>query len=148
MKTIALLMVLVAGAWAQEAILPPYRPMPPLSGRIVCAGSSTVSNLVNRWADGLTRVHPDLRIEVIGGGTANAPAALAKGASHLAPMTRPMTASELAAYRKARGRDPLAVVVAIDALAVLVHTTIRSLHSACPRSNASSAPSRRTMPRR
>lgn len=137
-----MLLILVALAAAEDGLaLPPYRPVPPLSGRIVCAGSSTVSNLVNLWADGLTRSHPDLRIEVIGGGTANAPATLASGASHVAPMTRPMTAGECAAYRKARGHDPLAVVVAISMRSPSWCTaTIRSPRSAFPRSNASSAP--------
>jgi len=104
-----------------DRALPDYLPAPALSGHLVVMGSSTVSNLVNRWTEDVQRVHRSVSIEVIGGGTANAPASLADGRSQCAPMTRPMTVAEIGAYSKKRGHPPLGIAVAIDALAVLVN---------------------------
>lgn len=116
-----LLLLAAALLAAGEAEAPGFVPAAPLSGRIVSIGSSTVSNLVHRWGDDLARVHPDAAVEITGGGSTKAPEALAAGRSQLAPMTRAMTPAELAAVRAGRRREPTGIIVALDALAVLVH---------------------------
>ena len=54
-------------------------------------------------------------------GTATAPPALLSGRAVIASMTRRMNESELEAFRRKRGREPLAIAVAADAIAVFVH---------------------------
>jgi phosphate transport system substrate-binding protein len=54
-------------------------------------------------------------------GSNTAPAALIEGTSNVAPMSRRMTVEETAAFRDARGYEPTAIRVGLDALAVFVN---------------------------
>src|SRR5262245_31318181 len=54
-------------------------------------------------------------------GSATAPAALLAEASQLGPMSRPMSAEELAAFEARYHYKPTSLRVAIDALAIYVH---------------------------
>ncbi|MBW2282131.1 MAG: PstS family phosphate ABC transporter substrate-binding protein [Deltaproteobacteria bacterium] len=55
------------------------------------------------------------------GGTNSGPPALLAGRAQIASMTRPFNASEREAFRRKHGREPVAIPVAADALAVFVH---------------------------
>jgi phosphate transport system substrate-binding protein len=55
-----------------------------------------------------------------GRGTATAPEALRKGICDLAPMSRPMTDAELHGIVLADGTRPLAIPIAVEALAIIV----------------------------
>jgi phosphate transport system substrate-binding protein len=67
--------------------------------------------------DGLfEREHPGVRFALILKGTRTAPAALASGGSLLAPMGAAFTPSQLAAYRREVGSDPVAFRIAHDSL--------------------------------
>lgn len=84
-------------------------------------GSDTLGNLVLRWMQAYRARHPDIQIALQTPGSAGAPLALASGAADLGPMSRPMTAAEIAAYRERRGVEPGRVEIALDAIAVFVH---------------------------
>ncbi len=96
--------------------------VPAAGGEIVSIGSDTMGRLVAAWGDGARERHPELRVRVESRGSATAPGPLTRGESQLGPMSRRMTDEEERAFREATGRRPLAVLVALDALAVYVHS--------------------------
>lgn len=90
-------------------------------GAIKSVGSDTLETVMVKWGDAFKAAHPDVTIEIAGEGSATAPPALTAGDSNIAPMSRTMTREEVEAYRTRHGHDPLAIRVALDALAVYVH---------------------------
>jgi len=110
----ALLVVLVA-------CTSPARALEGIAGTLTSVGSDTASVLITRWAAAFQADHPGARIQAQASGSASAPIALIEGAADLGPMSRPMNASEEAAFRARYGYAPTRVVVAHDAIAVFVH---------------------------
>lgn len=100
---------------------PDYIKVHEAKGVIRSIGSSTVSGLVNAWADAFSKLHPGASVEVSGGGSSTATPALLNSACDIAPMSRPMNDAELAQFKQKFGYEPLRIVIAIDALAVFVH---------------------------
>lgn len=100
---------------------PDYVKVHEAKGVIRSVGSSTVSGLVNAWADAFSTLHPGASVEVSGGGSSTATPALLSGDCDIAPMSRPMNDEELAQFKQKFGYEPFRIVVAIDALAVFVH---------------------------
>jgi phosphate binding protein len=122
---IALVALSVSGAAAQTGANPSD-----FNGEIVAAGSSTVAPVTARLFEMFTRMgfRGTTRNDVLGTGA---------GFEHfcqdlnadLANASRPIRESELAACR-ANGREPIELVIAIDALAVVVsasNTFVRDL---------------------
>ena len=91
------------------------------NGTLTSVGSDTASALMTRWAAGFRAHHPGARIQAQGSGSASAPIALIEGAADLGPMSRPMSASEEAAFYARFGYAATGFVVAHDAIAVFVH---------------------------
>ncbi len=83
-------------------------------------GSDTIVNLALAWAEAYRQVNPDLLIAVTGGGSGTGIASLINGTVDIANVSRQMEASEIAAA-EANGIVPMEFVVAIDALAIIVH---------------------------
>ena len=83
-------------------------------------GSDTLVNLALAWAEAYMQVHPDIRISVTGGGSGTGIAALINGTVQLANASREMKGEEIKAA-KANGIDPVELVVARDAIAVVVN---------------------------
>ncbi len=83
-------------------------------------GSDTLVNLALAWAEAYRKIRPDVSIAVTGGGSGTGIAALINGTVDIANASRRMTEEEIAAAR-ANGIEPVEFVVAIDALAVIVH---------------------------
>ena len=83
-------------------------------------GSDTLVNLALAWAEAYMQAHPDIRISVTGGGSGTGIAALINGTVHLANASREMKGEEIKAA-KANGIDPVELVVARDAIAVVVN---------------------------
>ena len=84
------------------------------------SGSDTMSVIVRGWAKGFERTRSGVKVEVEGRGSSTGPPALLAGRAQIASMTRPMNDAELEAFRRRFGREPIAVVVGIDAVAVFV----------------------------
>ena len=89
--------------------------------RLVSVGSDTLEPIFRAWGDELELRIPGIVFELHATGSTTAPPALSIGRSQLAPMSRPMTDGEAAAFEEARGHPPISVRVALDALAVYVH---------------------------
>ncbi|MEL7027863.1 MAG: phosphate ABC transporter substrate-binding protein [Pseudomonadota bacterium] len=88
---------------------------------LTSVGSDTLRPLMEAWAEGYGGMAPDTSIDIASPGSNAAPAALSEGRSDLAPMSRKMTDGEIDGFKAVRGRRPLKLVVALDALAVYVH---------------------------
>ena len=83
-------------------------------------GSDTLVNVALAWAENYRLVEPDVSIAVTGGGSGTGIAALINGTVDIANASREMKESEFEDAR-ANGIEPVEHVVAIDALAVIVH---------------------------
>ncbi|RTR05688.1 phosphate ABC transporter substrate-binding protein [Halomonas nitroreducens] len=91
------------------------------SGTLDTVGSDTMAGLMLRWGERLARQHPGMRVQLQASGSASAPPALTAGTTLLGPMSRPMTEAEHQAFVDRYGYPPREVVVARDALVVVVH---------------------------
>ncbi len=109
------------GAVQVDPAIEPYRPVSGISGNLNSVGSDTLNNLMTLWAEGFRKVYPNVNIQVEGKGSATAPPALIEGTAQLGPMSRPMKEEEEEAFVRKHGFRPLAVTVAVDALAIYVH---------------------------
>ncbi|MDC8804616.1 phosphate ABC transporter substrate-binding protein [Halomonas pacifica] len=99
----------------------PLQAATPIAGTLHSTGSETLASLMLRWGEALEARHPGVRLQLQASGSSTAPPALVAGSTRLGPMSRPMSESERAAFEAAHGYAPLAVPVALDALAFFVH---------------------------
>jgi phosphate transport system substrate-binding protein len=100
--------------------VPTGPPEPGTSLSITNVGSDTMVNLALAWAEAYHELHPEVSISVTGGGSGTGIAALINGSTHIANASREMMEEELSEAR-ARGIEPIAHVVALDAIAVVVN---------------------------
>ncbi|MAU01858.1 MAG: phosphate-binding protein [Anaerolineaceae bacterium] len=83
-------------------------------------GSDTLVNIALAWAEAYQQVAPEVTVAVTGGGSGTGIASLINGTVDIANASRDMKESEIE-EAQANGFDPVEHVVAIDALAVIVH---------------------------
>ena len=83
-------------------------------------GSDTLVNIALAWAEAYQNVAPEVTVAVTGGGSGTGIAALINGTVDIANASRAMKDSEIE-EAQANGFEPIEHVVAIDALAVIVH---------------------------
>jgi phosphate transport system substrate-binding protein len=89
------------------------------AANITIKGSDTMVILAQRWAETYMKQHPDVTIQVTGGGSGTGIAALINKTTNLANSSRPIKGEEIA-KAGANGVDPGEFKVALDALAVVV----------------------------
>ncbi|OPX55668.1 phosphate ABC transporter substrate-binding protein, PhoT family [Oceanospirillum multiglobuliferum] len=112
----------IANAAAElDPKLPTYEKSSGVSGNLSSVGSDTLANLMTLWAEEYKRAYPNVNIQIQAAGSSTAPPALTEGTANLGPMSRKMKDKELEAFENKHGYKPVAVPVAIDALAVFVH---------------------------
>ena len=104
-----------------DAGVPDYQKASGISGNLSSVGSDTLANLMTLWAEEFNREYPNVNIQIQAAGSSTAPPALTEGTSNLGPMSREMKDDELEAFEDKYGYKPIAVPVAIDALAVMVN---------------------------
>jgi phosphate transport system substrate-binding protein len=92
----------------------------PASRAIQNKGSDTLVNIALAWAETYRVVDPTVSIAVTGGGSGTGIAALINGTVDIANASRPMKDGEIE-EAQANGIEPVEHVVAIDALAVIIH---------------------------
>ena len=112
----------IASGEGVDPALPGYEPRPfevardasyvNAEGAIVVLGYNDMRNFLTPLAARFTAAHPGVRLALELPGTRFAPAALASGASALAPMGAELTPPQLADYRARVGTDPVAIRVA------------------------------------
>ncbi len=111
---------LAAGAQVDPS-LPDYQKTSGVSGNLSSVGSDTLANLMTLWAEEFKRQYPNVNIQIQAAGSSTAPPALTEGTSNVGPMSRKMKDKEVQAFEAKYGYKPLAIPVAIDALAVFVN---------------------------
>jgi phosphate transport system substrate-binding protein len=92
----------------------------PASRAIQNKGSDTLVNIALAWAETYRDVDPSVSIAVTGGGSGTGIAALINGTVDIANASRAMKDGEIE-EAQANGIDPIEHVVAIDALAIILH---------------------------
>ncbi|MDH5326274.1 MAG: phosphate ABC transporter substrate-binding protein PstS family protein [Gammaproteobacteria bacterium] len=119
----ALSLIYLVPAQAQDVDpkLPQYKKSSGVSGNLSSVGSDTLANLMTLWAEEFKRLYPNVNVQIQAAGSSTAPPALTEATANLGPMSRKMKDKETAAFEKRYGYKPLAIPVAIDALAVYVH---------------------------
>ncbi|MCL6480981.1 MAG: phosphate ABC transporter substrate-binding protein [Firmicutes bacterium] len=90
---------------------------------ITVKGSDTMVILGQRWAEVYMQRHPGVVIQVTGGGSGTGIAALVNGTTDIAESSRPIKEKEIAAVREKRSLPVLELPVAVDGLAVYVHSS-------------------------
>lgn len=85
------------------------------------AGSDTMVNAAQAWAEEYKNVAPDVSVEVSGGGSGTGIAALINGTVDVANCSREMHEDEIARAQQNTGKTPIEFLVGYDALAVYVH---------------------------
>lgn len=83
-------------------------------------GSDTMVNLAQKWAEIYMQLHPNVSIQVTGGGSGTGVASLLNGTTDLANSSRELKESELETA-KLKGVTPVVYEVALDGIAVIVH---------------------------
>jgi phosphate transport system substrate-binding protein len=86
-------------------------------------GSDTMVNLAQAWAEAFVLTHPRIAVEVSGGGSGTGIAALIQGSVDIANSSRAIRPEEAKAAFERHGRNVVGQVVALDALAVFVHSS-------------------------
>ena len=109
------------GAIQVDANLKAYGKTKGVSGNLNSIGSDTLNNLMTLWAEGFRKQYPGVKIQIEGKGSSTAPPALIEGTAQVAPMSRPMKSTEVDSFEKKYKYKPMAIPVAIDALAVYVN---------------------------
>jgi phosphate transport system substrate-binding protein len=84
-------------------------------------GSDTLVILAQKWAEIYMSKHPDVKIQVTGGGSGIGFAALQNNTTDIADASRPIKPNERAACIKAFGKNPREYKVALDGLSVYVN---------------------------
>lgn len=85
------------------------------------AGSDTMVNLAQAWAEAYATVEGGADVEVSGGGSGTGIAALINGTCDIANSSRRIEPDEAETARSKTGKDPIEFVVGFDALAIFVH---------------------------
>ena len=119
--TIGLMSAVSFSALAVDKDLPEYQKVSGVSGNLSSVGSDTLANMMTFWAEEFKRTYPNVNIQIQAAGSSTAPPALTEATSSIGPMSRKMKSREIEAFEKRFGYKPMAVRVAIDALAVFVH---------------------------
>jgi len=118
---LGLLMSTSASAVSVDKGIPEYKATSGISGNLSSVGSDTLANLMTLWAESFKRSYPNVNIQIQAAGSSTAPPGLTESTSNIGPMSRKMKDKEVAAFEDRYGYKPLAIPVAIDALAVYVN---------------------------
>jgi len=88
---------------------------------IQCAGSDTIVNVSQAWAEKYREIEKNISVEVSGGGSGTGIAGLMNGTLDIANSSRKITHEEFEKIVKERGKEPVEHIVGYDALAVFVN---------------------------
>lgn len=111
MKTTTLVLALALGSVLQS----------PAGEIITVKGSDTMVILAQRWAERYMAAHPDVTIQVTGGGSGTGISALINGTTDICNASRPMKPSERDKLKARFGSRGVEIKTAQDGLSVYVH---------------------------
>jgi phosphate transport system substrate-binding protein len=88
---------------------------------ITVKGSDTMVILNQRWAEAYMKTHPDVIVQVTGGGSGTGISALISGSTDVCAASRPMKPEEADALKKNAGGDRVEIPVAKDGIAIYLN---------------------------
>jgi phosphate transport system substrate-binding protein len=91
------------------------------SRTVTIKGSDTMVILGQRWAETYMGQHPQVRIQVTGGGSGTGIAALINGGTDICEASRPMKDKEKEQVKARHGKDVKEMPVALDGIGIYVH---------------------------
>jgi phosphate transport system substrate-binding protein len=91
------------------------------AGTVTVKGSDTMVVLGQRWAEEFMRKHPEITIQVTGGGSGTGISALINGTTDVCEASRAMKDAEKKQLAEKAGAPPIEIPVAKDGLSVYVH---------------------------
>ncbi len=89
--------------------------------KITVKGSDTMVILGQRWAEQYMKTHPDISIQVTGGGSGTGISALINGTTDICNSSRPMKESERNKLKEKFGSKGVEIKCALDGLTIYVH---------------------------
>ena len=99
----------------------PYHKQKEITGTAVLSGSTTMLALGKSWSDRFRKFHPQVTFTRGPDGTEAGLESLSEDSSVIAGCSRPLLDSDLATLKNGKCKDPLAVIVALDPLALYVN---------------------------
>jgi phosphate transport system substrate-binding protein len=84
-------------------------------------GSDTMILLAQKWSEIFGKSHPNIQVQVTGGGSGTGISALINGTTDIANSSRPMKDEEKKQIKEKFGSDVVEIAVATDGIAVYVH---------------------------
>lgn len=93
-----------------------------IDNKLTIKGSDTMVILNQRWSEEYMKLHPDVSIQVTGGGSGTGIAALRQGTTELAAASRSIKPKEKEEIEKIFHQQVFEIPVAIDALSIFVNT--------------------------
>ena len=91
--------------------------------RITIKGSDTMVILNQRWAEEFMKRHPNILVQVTGGGSGIGIAALISGTTNICASSRSLKQKEVEDLKKRYGHEPVKYEVAYDGICIYVHPT-------------------------
>jgi phosphate transport system substrate-binding protein len=101
--------------------LEPYRPIDTVQGTIDFGGSVTMQDLGKRWAQTFKLFHPKVEFKGTTNGSEIALQSLAENPKLIAGVSRPVDESDLKALQSGKCKEPVAVTIGMESLALYVH---------------------------
>ncbi len=94
-----------------DPAIPAYKPVSGISGSLKGVESNTVTNLMQLWIAGFTKIYPNVKIQVDIGGSGQGGPRLTAGTADFAFISREMMGREVTPFIDKFGRKPLAIAV-------------------------------------
>jgi phosphate transport system substrate-binding protein len=108
----------IAGVLALTAILYAFMPAPK---KITIKGSDTMVILAQKWAEVYMKSHPEVVLQVTGGGSGTGISALINGATDICNASRPMKQSEIDKLKDRYGSLGVEIPCAKDGITVYIN---------------------------
>ncbi len=107
---------------AVDPYLPP-KSVTPLTGVVKIHGSTSMDALAHIWASGFNEFHKGAKVEIVASGSFEAFEQLVANPSCVAMLSHPVRPGEVDELKKKGLKQPVAFVVAREALGIFVHKT-------------------------
>jgi len=101
--------------------LVPYKHTENLTGKVRLSGSTTMSELGHQWAQSFKKFHPEVEFSGTAEGSEVALKLLADDPTIIAGVSRPVDESDQKLLQAAKCKEPIAITVGMEAMAMLVH---------------------------
>ena len=98
-----------------------YRPFEQVKGNLTLSGSVTMLDLGRRWSQTFKLFHPEVDIQGGAEGSEAALKALSENANLVIGISRPVDESDLKLLQSGQCKEPVAVTIGMEALAIYTH---------------------------